>query len=255
SLPPDAAVTANVVASIDKLFDALNSDSSDLRRGKPQATNMTATSPHTKFFSDMKIFFENMKYIGSPRKPPSQEGWIWTINGVGRLWRNLVQKYKIRSLATRRLQQDPLENLFGCIRGNCGSNTNPTCGQFVAGLKTAILSNLSHLGTTGNCEIDHNKIINNLDALLSSPLDSNERCTYEMERSPNVSSEILNELLPFEVETSLLENTEEIQACAYWSGAHRAYAVEQRFPSGGSRPGTGSPKKNTGSPALPPYFK
>ncbi|KAL4702878.1 hypothetical protein ACJJTC_005789 [Scirpophaga incertulas] len=80
-MTPDAAVTGNLVANMDKLFDALNSESSDLRRGKPESTNLTATSPHLKLFSEMKTFFLNMKYIGSPRKPSSQEGWIWTING------------------------------------------------------------------------------------------------------------------------------------------------------------------------------
>lgn len=61
----------------------------------------------------------------------------------------------MKSLETRRLQQDALENLFGCIRANCGCNMNPTAVQFVAGFKTAILSNLAHI-TIGNCESDEN---------------------------------------------------------------------------------------------------
>lgn len=97
-----------------------------------------------------------MTFVGCPRTPPSQIGWVWTLNGVELIFKKLVKDHNVRSLATRRLQQDPLENLFGCIRGNCGSNTNPTTGQFVDGLKTAILSRLAHIGTTGNCEIDNN---------------------------------------------------------------------------------------------------
>lgn len=72
------------------------------------------------------------------------------------LWESLRQKHpSIKSLATRRLQQDALENLFGCIRANCSSNCSPTNGQFIADLKTSILSNLSHVDY-GNCELDSN---------------------------------------------------------------------------------------------------
>ena len=42
---------------------------------------------------------------------------------------------------------------YPLIRGNYGSNYNATSGQFVAGLKTAIQSNLAYLGS-GNCKVD-----------------------------------------------------------------------------------------------------
>lgn len=144
---------------MDKLFDLMNADSPDLRRGKPYSTNWSKTSPHAEFIKKMKGFFQTMKFIGSPRRAPSQDGWLTTLNAF-LILRKKLKAANITTLATRRLQQDPIENLFGCIRGNCGSNTNPTCGQFVAGLRTAILSNLSRIGTSGNCESDNNAIIN-----------------------------------------------------------------------------------------------
>ncbi|CAH2104627.1 unnamed protein product [Euphydryas editha] len=214
SLTAAATTTANVIANMDKLFDCLNSESSDLRRGKRHATNLTAINPHLIFFQDMKRFFVTLKFIGSSRKPPSQEGWIWTINAVERLWRNLVQKHHIKSLATRRLQQDALENLFGCIRGNCDSNTNPTCGQFVAGLKTAVLSNLAHMGTSGNCETDNNVIINNFDTFLSVSQPKQQT------NNDSVASASLTttSALYSEVDEAINTNDPEIQACAYVAG-------------------------------------
>lgn len=104
----------------------------------------------------MEIFFCNMEFVGCSQTPPSQQGWIWSLNAVEQLWRNLCCKHSnIKTLSTRRLQQYLLEHLFGTIRRNCGANTNPTVEQFIAALKTAIMSNLTHL-SSGNCEYDEN---------------------------------------------------------------------------------------------------
>lgn len=197
---------------MDNLFDCLNSDCSDLRRGKAHATNLKHSSPHLKCFEKMKRFFSSIKYIGSPRKPPSQEGWIWTLNAIEKLWRSLVQKHHITSLATRRLQQDPIENLFGCIRGNCGSNSNPTCSQFVAGLKTAILTNMSHMGTSGNCETDNSVIINNFETLLSVSQSTPQHTFARTE------PEFLSSIELPQIDDAIQDNNAEIQACAYVCG-------------------------------------
>ncbi|KAF9409722.1 hypothetical protein HW555_011012 [Spodoptera exigua] len=148
----EAAVTTDLISKMDMLFDSVNSDSSDLRRGKKHATNLKEPTPH----------------LHCTRTPPSKERWVWTLNAIELLWNYLRNKHAIiKSLATRRLQQDPLENLFGCIRGNCGANYNPTAGQFIAALKTSILSNLAHLNT-GNCESDYcESIIDNYKEVLT----------------------------------------------------------------------------------------
>jgi hypothetical protein len=49
-------------------------------------------------------------------------------------------------LDTRRLNQDLLEYTFGVIHVHCGSNNNPTVGQFVDALKTSIISGLAYAG-------------------------------------------------------------------------------------------------------------
>lgn len=71
-----------------------------------------------KLFAEMRRFISSMKYVGSKSKPPSQDGWIQTMNAIEKLWKNLQAK-NIKSLSTRRLNQDPLEDCFGCIRYNC----------------------------------------------------------------------------------------------------------------------------------------
>ncbi|KAH9632236.1 hypothetical protein HF086_002871 [Spodoptera exigua] len=44
-LTSEAAVTAGLISKMDMLFDSVNSDSSDLRRGKIHATNLKETTP------------------------------------------------------------------------------------------------------------------------------------------------------------------------------------------------------------------
>lgn len=210
-LSSEAVTTANVISNMDKLFDSVNACTPDLRRGKSFSTNMKNNSPHLTHFTFMKKFFNELTFLECRRRPPSQEGWIWSINGIERIWRNLSIHKSIKSLETRRLQQDPLENLFGCIRANCGCNSNPTAGQFVAGLKTAVLSNLSFIGT-GNCEDDENDVIlTNFKTLLSPPTNIHTAdatiLTNELEESINST-----------FECSLQESSGEIQACAYVCG-------------------------------------
>ncbi|XP_052747040.1 uncharacterized protein LOC112046793 [Bicyclus anynana] len=136
-ISPEAVVTATLISKMDNIFDSLNADTPDLKRGKRYFTNITKKSEHLQLFHDMKTLFQNICFIGVRCAPPSVNGWIRTIRAVERLWHNL-QKLNINALATRRLNQDPLENLFGCIRGHCGSNPNPNVPQFIAGLKTSI---------------------------------------------------------------------------------------------------------------------
>ncbi|KAF9417911.1 hypothetical protein HW555_005056 [Spodoptera exigua] len=102
-LPPEAHATATFTKKFDDLFDAVNADSPDLRRGKIYSTNITTRSPHISLFNKMRKFISNMKYLGSRSTPPSQHGWIHTLNAIERLWKNLQAK-QIKSLSTRRTE-------------------------------------------------------------------------------------------------------------------------------------------------------
>ena len=107
-----------------------------------------------------------MVNLPSRNLPPSQNGWIATIAAVQHVWRTL-RSAGFDYLETRSLNQDPLENTLGVIRWHCGSNNNPTVGQFVDALKTNIINGLAYKGLhNANCEGDDTELLDNLHSLL-----------------------------------------------------------------------------------------
>lgn len=202
--------TVNLINKIDQLFDSVNADSPSPKRGKKYLRNMSDRSPHLEYFSQMKKFIKNCEFVGARSRAPSLDGWIQTMTGMELLWSNLKKKYPgIGSLSTRRLQQDALENCFGCIRSNCGSNYNPTVSQFVAGFKTSIISNLSSSNLSTNCETDEGIILDNLNIFLAH--DSTSAASTHEKICDDISDEIINE-------NDINENSGEMQACAYVCG-------------------------------------
>lgn len=203
-ISPEAVVTASLISKIDAIFDALNADRPDLKRGKPFSTNLTKQSEHMNLFKEMKMFFQNINFIGARCTPPSVNGWIRTIRAVERLWHNL-QKLNINALATRRLNQDPLENLFGCIRGHCGSNPNPNVPQFIAALKTSIINNLKYKCGVKNCEDDTNSLLTNMTTYLKTDTHTSTsiNMSYDMPDDNTIVSDA---------------ESDEMQACAYVCG-------------------------------------
>ena len=101
------------------------------------------------------------------KKPiPSQNGWIMDIGAVQHVWRTL-KSADFDYLEARSLNQDPLENTFGVIHLHCGSNNNPSVGQFVDALKTSIMNGLACTGLcNANCEGDYTELLDNLHSLL-----------------------------------------------------------------------------------------
>ena len=207
-LPQEATATATVISNMDSLFDAVNGDTPDRKRGKEFLTNMTPTSPHLKIFSKMKLFFKEMKFVGARSKPPSQEGWLRSINAIEKIFKNLRNIYNISSLSVRRLNQDPLENCFGCIRSNCGCNPNPTSVQFIAALKTGILSNLLNNNKNRNCLDDNNDLLNNFKIFLEPKSVTNV--------NPSASSLVIN--VEGAENIDIFQCSGEMQACAYVCG-------------------------------------
>jgi len=77
------------------------------------------------------------------------------------------EKHKFKFLGTTNLNQDALENTFGAIPLHCGSNNNPSVGQFVDALKTVIINGLAYRSIFGtNCEDDGASLLGKLHSFL-----------------------------------------------------------------------------------------
>lgn len=126
------------------------------------------------------------------------------------LWEHLKDINGFDYLSIRNLNQDPIENLFSCIRQHGGPNTNPTTHQFAALLKTVIVNKLtSPISDKGNCEDDLCAPLDDLMSLLK---------FKEAEHEPEDDVEQLE--VPFEFKTDCLDNlpSEDTQALAYVAG-------------------------------------
>ena len=88
------------------------------------------------------------------------KGFIQAINAIQQLLIFLNDEYGFQYLATRRLNQDPLENSFGKIRVLCGHAVNPSCRQFEAAFLNVATCNLDMVTSKfGNCEADNSSNI------------------------------------------------------------------------------------------------
>lgn len=151
-LPMSARSTAEFLEKMDKLFDTLNS-SCVTQKGSKLRYAISEGSDHVQFLEECLLWIEKWSF-DSPRQPHTIRGWKITIRAVTLLWQELHTNYGFTYLLTRRLQQDPLENLFGVIRQQHGCNENPSVLQFTAGLKHICISKLMRLSKQGNCEED-----------------------------------------------------------------------------------------------------
>ena len=168
--------TAFFIEEVDKLFDSFNS----VKRGaagKPLRSPLSDNSPHIGHWTKASMGIKSWIFLKDGKRAfkkltPSQNGWITAIAAVQHVWRTLRSPV-FHYLETRSLNQDPLENTFGVIRLHCGSNNNPTVGQFVDALKTSIINGLVYKGLrNANCEGDDTELFDNLHSLLKESISS-----------------------------------------------------------------------------------
>lgn len=147
-------MTFEFVRDIDKLFDSLNSVL--LKKSLPNKLNyaISSTSEHKKFLNEMLNNFKMIKFEG--QKPDCIQGFLLTINTVLQLVDDLRLNYGIENLKTRRLCQDPLENLFAVIRQQHGCNLFPSPTQFENGIRQVYITQLTKISNITNCETDDN---------------------------------------------------------------------------------------------------
>lgn len=176
-LPASAKYTADFIDRMDKLFDSLNS-SCVRKKGSKLRYAISESSEHVSFLRECLSWIDQWNFDSS-RQPHTIRGLKITIKAVLLLWEELHVNYGFSHLLTRRLQQDPLENLFGIIRQQHGCNENPSVLQFVGGLKHIVLSKLMKLSRAGNCEQDTSLMLASL--AIENDTDSNPTPTVPVQ--------------------------------------------------------------------------
>ncbi|KAI4468043.1 e3 sumo-protein ligase [Holotrichia oblita] len=155
-VPVSAGDTADFLLFFDKLFDSLNASTINVVEGKELRGAVTNTSPHVEFWQYAVRYLENIKFFNrKASQPPSVKNFIFTIKRIMYLRTTLSTTTNAKFLCTRHINQDPLENFFGCIRNHGARNINPTCHSFLLSLKTLLINNfLSPHSPGANCEED-----------------------------------------------------------------------------------------------------
>ena len=200
-LPSEAAGTAELIERIDKIFDCANSSSS--RSNKFSRRPISITSSHVTDMTEGIQFFKSLKIIndatGQDRTSSLKciTGWCLTLNAMISLWRKLYDEGAISFLATRRLNQDPLENFFGAIRQQGGNSDNPTAIQFKRAYRKLFHTNLLTIAS-GNCETDKDKPLvelGNLQGFATSLSEPNDNASQLMCISNEYRAEQVEEKL------------------------------------------------------------
>lgn len=136
---------------------------------------VSANSLHINFWNEAVTVLNSMKFVnpnGRHTVPPSIKNWVTTIENMKYLW-NKVAGVGFKYLCTRNLNQDPVENFFGCIRSHGIRNINPTAHSFITSFKSLIVSNFRSVHSpAANCEEDVSEgALSSLRELLCSTTD------------------------------------------------------------------------------------
>ncbi|KAF2887797.1 hypothetical protein ILUMI_18376 [Ignelater luminosus] len=171
--PSESIFTAEFVDKIDRLFDFLNGSQIKPSESKPFRCALSASSPHLKFWSKLLTELAQWKLydlntgIDCTNRFSFVRGWQITIKVIMFLWSSLKEIDGFNYLNLRGLNQDSLENLFCSVRFHGVANTDPSCHQFTAALKTVLINKLAlPPGSNGNCEEDTCSSLNDLCSLL-----------------------------------------------------------------------------------------
>lgn len=116
----------------------------------------------SNLFEDIEIFLTEIKVYKKDEDVTSKVSFITgfqtTIRATLTLF-DLLQEYDHDFIATRRLNQDGLENFFGQVRRQSGNCTNPTSRQFGCVYnQLSVLKIIDHCDTF-NCEDDGDEFL------------------------------------------------------------------------------------------------
>lgn len=163
-ISPKAMGTAEFVKFMDTLFDSFNGETKKPKDGKPHRICYHKDSPHNllwleaiKTFSSLKLVNKEGFDIG---KLPFMTAWLRTLRSMKDLCHDLQINKGIEYIATRRFNQDPVENLFSCIRR---LHPNPNINHFAADLKTMFINKIGSVKSTrSNCLDDKSEFLSDV---------------------------------------------------------------------------------------------
>lgn len=164
--------TADFVSLMDQLFDSVNGSTYEADRGKELRCAISKDSPHLEFWKNAIAILNSARFQMEKGEviPPTLSNWVKTLYGFTYIWKRL-NKMGFKYLCPRNLNQDPLENFFGCMRSPGVRNVNPSYSSF----KSLIVNNFTSSHSPGaNCESDDNYVLNSLQLFLQQNIQ--ERC-------------------------------------------------------------------------------
>lgn len=154
--------TAEFLAKFDDIFDTMNSCCRHAM--KPLQSAISDDSNHLAFIKRSIKWIRKTKVTDKTNKDITNivkclKGWQLSLNVIKHLWPVLKHKCGFKFLLTRRLNTDPLENLFSSIRQRGGNCTTPTPWNFARIYKQVSCNRLLTPSTHANCEIDVTQVL------------------------------------------------------------------------------------------------
>lgn len=184
--------TAELVESVNNIFDALNSTSATHKNPHKTALTVNGSGSIAQRTLENSIdFFQNIHvFEGSQLRTNIYclEGFQLSIQAVLLLWNDLKSE-GAKYFCTGAINQDCIENFFSVIRSRGGYNPTPTLQQFRISTQHNMHIRLQMSVETSNCDDDPDEIldidINTENVDLSSITSGNEDVRIE---NPNESS-------------------------------------------------------------------
>lgn len=187
---------AQVLNFFNDLFDSVNGYTKNF--DSSLRVIVSDNSVHHKFWASAITQLKRMRYVDSLSKKPINrslclQNWVKTIYSFQNLWK-MLRNEGFKRFTPRYINQDPLENFFGCIRMAGCRNINPTCVGMRGAYKVSLINNLSSRYSVGrNCEeICNGELLFTLEQFISDRHRENIN-TAEIEEEcaiPNISSTI-----------------------------------------------------------------
>lgn len=165
--------TSQFCSTMNSLFDIFNVKK-DKRISTPEGNFLPEQLPYgaekelqDNFLEEAFAFVSAMRKRGvrNPALLPFQKGWLLNIRALQQLHQNLQRMYPVENIliCTINLNQDPLERMFGVIRGMGGTHTAPSALEFKYRIrKYLIMRNPEVLikSSATNLEVDDMNLIN-----------------------------------------------------------------------------------------------